>query len=539
MNSRRSSSISGKRLNTPLSVVTWEDERGRAMVTIVCKATFDLTATGAIPSAVSSPIRTEDELWPGLSSPRHVSDLARTKTGFELYVSGHVHAPGGRPALAVRARVRAAEIEKCVDVHGERAWDANGQLCRLPFLRMPVAWERSGPYDVRAARSSDGLAMVPNFVPESHEPRAMGDAIPCTGLGALSTAHADRSGRNVAPPDQRALAYRAGEILELDHLHPTLSFVRTQLPALLPVAAVRARDLAEDVVPLWADTLVIDSDAGRIELVFRGHVQLPRPDDTLEVVLYDVAPHQEPWQPAALDPQATLPAMPYVSDAFPFIPGPASSTPGRTASSTPPVGPVAPTFGPMPDRATPAAEASPRKCAATLEMAQPEAALAPAPAPALVSAPALAPAPPRPDALGPADYGALLAELELGASSREAVLEPVGLDDAAWAGVSDHFERAARDGLRRGRVAMRDTIDGGYVEALERRRGAIDAVTCARARLAQENDHEAELARELDWPPGALPRVIRVCFARAASDPRLRVSLASALQAQRAAAAGA
>lgn len=88
--------------------------------------------------------------------PEEVQDGAHTlpdeqffpRTGTDLVVLADAVAPvGGEPATRVDVRVRAGSYDLRLAVFGDRTWQRDGDALRptapLPFVRMPVTWERA------------------------------------------------------------------------------------------------------------------------------------------------------------------------------------------------------------------------------------------------------------------------------------------------------------------------------------------------------------------------------------------------------------
>lgn len=427
MDTERLTIEKGDSVALPVAVLRWTSSAAAPMATIVAKSALSFAAPCRPATEVASALREEEKLLsdgPGIDA---VADLVPMKRGLDVVVRGHVFAPEGKPVFKVTAMIRMGSFSRSLDVHGDRGWLSDGRVAALPFVRMPIEWQRSAggpgtdnPLGVAplAPRASDGLLVLPSFVPAGHVPLTPSDPIPVEGFGPLPASFPERralcrgpiaepwrdrlaSGEldpsffNCAPRAQRASGLTPGSVLELAHLHPTEALVRLTLPTLLPTARVRVGSEAKErVVPLRADTLVIDTDASTIELVYRGQMALARADEALHVSLFDMgsaasrlrAPasaRQEDLRavtlelappsaaarapsprdtsvdlaaPAAVaistagpEPQHTLPAMQAVVDALPFrhaaerasSPVPAVVAPPRPRPATPVPVPIA------------------------------------------------------------------------------------------------------------------------------------------------------------------------------------------------------
>jgi hypothetical protein len=76
----------------------------------------------------------------------------------------------------------------------------------------------------------------------------------------------------VAPPDQRLDYLQGNEAILLGGMHPSLPMVRSRMPGVRAVACVYPdRDGEGERLPLWADTLLIDTDRQVCSLVWRGN----------------------------------------------------------------------------------------------------------------------------------------------------------------------------------------------------------------------------------------------------------------------------
>ncbi|CCO24160.1 DUF2169 family type VI secretion system accessory protein [Maridesulfovibrio hydrothermalis] len=86
---------------------------------------------------------TEQELWktvPGELGPKPVIDQGIPKPRGEFLVTGSCHAPRGTSRPASQVRVRVGEVEKKLNVFGDRYWK-NGLITEAePFVEMPIVW---------------------------------------------------------------------------------------------------------------------------------------------------------------------------------------------------------------------------------------------------------------------------------------------------------------------------------------------------------------------------------------------------------------
>ena len=331
------------------------DEELRPLFVPVVKATFDLLPRGEpVLAEQQAPLRVVGERWEGgeTASPRLEPEGAFFKPATDVVLVGHAHAPAPGTRELV-AELRVGPVHKRVRVVGDRTWFKSlggiGITPPAPFERLPLRYERAfGGWD-RSARDSaqhlfeprnpvgtgfrakgsrfeEGL-LLPNLESPTEPLRAWGQRPAPTGFGFIEphwqprAAFAgtydeawqksrrpllprdfDRRFLNGAPGDQLAQGYlRGGEPVLLAHVTPRgpLSF---RLPALPPmrVVAPRARDLDDVDLELRLDTVVLDTDAMKLFLVWRGTFALRRePTELLAIqVTCEGAEKLAPGQPA-------------------------------------------------------------------------------------------------------------------------------------------------------------------------------------------------------------------------------------------------
>ncbi|WP_027722036.1 DUF2169 family type VI secretion system accessory protein [Maridesulfovibrio zosterae] len=99
---------------------------------------------------------TEQELWktvPGELGAKPVIDQGVPKPRSEFLVTGSCHAPRGTSRPASQVRVRVGDVDKKLNVFGDRYWK-NGLITEAePFVEMPVVWPN--------AYGGDGFAKNP------------------------------------------------------------------------------------------------------------------------------------------------------------------------------------------------------------------------------------------------------------------------------------------------------------------------------------------------------------------------------------------
>lgn len=299
-------------------------------LTILCKATFTLRPGQSPLATEQHPTIDTDIYWEtsGQTSLRWPSDLIPFKRLVDVFVTGHVYAPNGRPADALVARLHVGPLKKSICVLGDRVWLADGNLSTpLPFLKIPLRWERaaggpgtSNPVGIPREGRVDarGKKTAPNFLPIAAETTPMHAPI---GFAPIAPEAPERRDKlrghaaiwnhdawpnlplppdldagyfNVAPMDQQIDALSFPLRLELEALHSKHARLSTELEEVLPYARVRRQDGSEQEVRLRCDTVSIDSDKGTCSLVWRGLVPLRDPRETGEIEFTAERPNADP-----------------------------------------------------------------------------------------------------------------------------------------------------------------------------------------------------------------------------------------------------
>jgi hypothetical protein len=239
---------------------------------------------------------------------------------------GHVHAPR-LGATTATFGLRVGKLEKQAVAFGDRVWFRSaGRIAPTaprPFEKIPVRWERayggwdrSNPQPARhmvekrnpvgvGARPSrtfeDGLRL-PNIEDPKSPLRQLGDAPAPVGFGFVSPhweprasyagtyderwrkerapllpKNFDRRHLNAAPPGQVADGYLRGDepVLAVGvAADGPLSFTLPGVPP--PSVVVRLHSDADQTLTTNLDTVIIDSDERRLQLLWRTHLVLPR-----------------------------------------------------------------------------------------------------------------------------------------------------------------------------------------------------------------------------------------------------------------------
>ncbi|WP_437626051.1 DUF2169 domain-containing protein [Sorangium sp. So ce1151] len=374
----------------PVASLLWQARASTWVLTVVCKATFTLAPTESPLAPAQEPIRERDAYRDDdpARSLIEASDLAPLKQGADVVLVGHAHAPGGRPARSLVARMVVGEIDKAIQAFCDRVFTQEGELEEgARFTRMPLAYERAAggpdtenPAGVdREARDDRGRTTVPNLLPVDQVVASPEDPIAAVGFGPIAPTwplrhrrlgkHAaawssgallsnlmpedfDRSFFNVAPLDQRLQELRADERILLENLHALHPRLVTSLPGVRPRATITGRAGGPRDLVMRCDTLVIDTDRLLCMVTWRGQLPLASPTEAGQVRVELERPAKQAPAEAATPSAPGLQPPPLVAPPAPKLkaPSPGASTLTLGASAPSPDAPQAPV---MPFRAGP------------------------------------------------------------------------------------------------------------------------------------------------------------------------------------------
>ena len=284
---------------SPGTLVWKVHEANETRVTVVVRATFNI-----VPEGVMTP-REPDAL---VSSEAHhhadtgcslraASDLSPYLAMADVLLTGHAYGPPGHATQAAGARLvlhreGGVLITKTISVQGDRRVGPGGQLSEAdPFQRMPLLYERAVIHpDLNPVGADPGRGIAPNLIhtadasmPGCFGPLARRWPARARLLGGVDPRQVEGTRIDfpqgfawdyfqVAPPDQRTGFLRGDEGILLGGMHPSVPMVRSRLPGAQAVASVYLEgDSAGERLPLWADTLVIDTDRQVCSLIWRGN----------------------------------------------------------------------------------------------------------------------------------------------------------------------------------------------------------------------------------------------------------------------------
>lgn len=311
--------------NGPLRVaeLRWVLSRGAPALTVVCKATYELRPIESPLAAEQEAPIEEDSYWNDdtTKSLTAASDLVPFKKHPEVVLVGHAFAPSQQRVRSLVARILVGNVNKAIEVYGERSFGLDGQLEEGPrFQKMRLSYERAAgapdsvnPVGMRFdVRDGHGKIRLPNLQPPGSFIARPGDTFAPIGFGPIAPHWPERRARlyhlaaaflnrswsnhpfpegidaghfNVAPLDQRLDALHANERITLENLHPEHQRFVTALPGVEPQGVVERPGQPPQKLVLACDTLWIDTDRQICHLVWRGTVPLTRPDEPGRVVL--------------------------------------------------------------------------------------------------------------------------------------------------------------------------------------------------------------------------------------------------------------
>ncbi len=241
---------------------------------------------------------------------RH-DDFADWKPKADLLLRGTCHPPR-RGDVVCDVAFGVGAWSKTLRVHGPRTFTPGllfgGTVSEpRPFEAMPLTWENAygGPGfpDNPAGRGHVGPELPTVEDPRAPVTRVGQRAAPATFLpvSSLWPARWGKTGKNygkhweatrapfvsddfdwsfynAAPPDQQVEHLRGDEVVWFQHLHPRAPRFEVRLPALHLRAVVKRRDGTVHDLKFALDTLFADTDAGRLELLWRAHCPVKQLD---------------------------------------------------------------------------------------------------------------------------------------------------------------------------------------------------------------------------------------------------------------------
>jgi hypothetical protein len=301
------------------------DEEGRQLLLLVVKATYDLGGSGLKLAEEQVPVSWSGEAWgtPGESSDKYEPEGAFFKPATDVVLVGHAYPPQ-KGATEGLVALQVGPLKKTVRVVGERTWFRSlGHIAAtkpLPFEKLPLTWERAfGGWDRTDAakpafeprnpvgtgfRASprhfeEGLKL-PNLEDPAEPLRELGQRVTPVGFGFTSPhwqprakyagtydegwnktrkpllpKDFDRRFFNAAAPGLVAPGYLKGDepvIISGASSRGRLTFPLPGQAA--PTLTLEVEGMGEVKPPMRLDTVILDTDAERILLLWRGQVVL-------------------------------------------------------------------------------------------------------------------------------------------------------------------------------------------------------------------------------------------------------------------------
>lgn len=305
---------------------------GRESLVVIAKGTFDLPLDGreAALAAVQRPLLMADTFYgePGLSAPRQEMDFAPFKPFCDVLVMGKAYAPEGRPVSQLTAGIRVGRVSKAFTVYGPRQWQPGligaGAGVAQPFTEQDIGYAHAFGGSVPVADNPELRDSHPaNPCGRGWYPKSTGTAaivgmpMPNTEMlgQAVDSPHGDFTpmalgpiGRHwpprlgfagtyddawladcfpflpadfdnryyqAAPPDQQTEHLQGGEDVLLLCLtrqeRAGFQVPRQQVPVTFFITGG-----GHETVQAVIDTLVIDTDAGKVEVTWRASRPLKR-----------------------------------------------------------------------------------------------------------------------------------------------------------------------------------------------------------------------------------------------------------------------
>jgi len=330
------------------------DEEARPLLVTVVRATYDIVGPRLRLADVQAPVAVAGELHgedPATSSWRLEPETAFVKLATDVALLGHAHAPRAG-ATEVEVGLQVGPVSRTAHVVGDRVWAVSmgGAVATRPqpFEKIPLVWERAfGGFDrtagtperpeheprnpvgtgfrSRHGRFEDGVRL-PNVEDPAQRIHSWGQVVTPVGFGFTSpnwqpraalagtydAAWAserrpllprdfDRRFFSAAAPGLVAPGYlRGDEPVAVVGASP-LGTLRFDLPgAPRPVCLAVLARRGDVRVETQLDTVVVDTDAEKVFLTWRGHTPVAGGPHDVKAILVG-APGVE-WPRAAAEP---------------------------------------------------------------------------------------------------------------------------------------------------------------------------------------------------------------------------------------------
>ncbi|MFS8068703.1 MAG: DUF2169 domain-containing protein, partial [Byssovorax sp.] len=180
----------------PVASLLWQSQPSVWTLTVVCRATFLLRPGESVLAPDQEDPIEHDDHWNDDAgrSLRVASDLVPMKPRADITLVGHAFAPGHAAVRSLVVRLLVGELDKSIEVLGDRSFDQEGTLHEGPlFSRMPLLYERSAggpettnPVGLRGQTNAYGRITVPNLQPPGMLITSPSDYLEPVGFGPIA-----------------------------------------------------------------------------------------------------------------------------------------------------------------------------------------------------------------------------------------------------------------------------------------------------------------------------------------------------------------
>ncbi|AKT38532.1 DUF2169 family type VI secretion system accessory protein [Chondromyces crocatus] len=332
----------------------WPSVHGTWSLAVACKVTYALLPGVSPLASEQEGLNEDDNHWDDdpVRSVYMPGDLVPYKPCADVVLVGQGFAPNRTPVASFMVRMRVGEVDKSIEVFGERSWSPEGALVEgAQVVRASLRYERAAggpgtwnPVGVRADGPPDpyGRILLPSLQLPGQSVGRRGEPLAPVGYGPIAPSWPTRAERirahygswdpgrwferplpegfdasffNVAPGDQQVRELRDDERIVLENLHVEHAQLSTQLPGVRPRAmAERAAGRREEIA-LVADTLWIDTERCVCSMVWRGRISLAHPQEAGRITVGLEEPRGTGQRGKQGDAEGSGPAAP-VSQSF-------------------------------------------------------------------------------------------------------------------------------------------------------------------------------------------------------------------------------
>ena len=290
--------------------IVWRRDARTNVLTVVCKATFDLIPGEMRLASQQDPIHERDQRWEDdpTRSVHAPGDLAPFKPRADVTLVGTAYAPQGKALRSLTARLVCGTIDKAIAVYGDRPRPAHPEPAS--FTRMPLRYERA----VGGPGTSNPVG-TPERAPNLEPPRRGDGTVQPIGFGPIAPEWPERIALlrqyagwspeepfpedfdggyfNVAPADQQIPSLRNDQPIHLENLHPDHARLSTRLPGLHPQAFVERSGASQQELEMRPDAIWIDTDRARCTVTWRAQIALAHADEAGRVLIAMVGARQQ------------------------------------------------------------------------------------------------------------------------------------------------------------------------------------------------------------------------------------------------------